>query len=81
MNKPYYDWHDIHEMFGISKANAYALIRAVKAVSYPPRLGALGRGKILPSELERWQQMYGRELTAEEKNNITTAQAERRNKQ
>lgn len=76
--KAYLDWHDIHDMYGVSKANAYALIRAVKAVSYPPGLGALGCGKILPSELERWQAMYGRELTAEEKQNITTAKAERR---
>ena len=68
--KAYLDWHDIHDMYGVSKANAYALIRAVKAVSYPPGLGALGRGKILPSELERWEQMFGRELTETEKQNI-----------
>ena len=70
MTKAYLDWHDISEMFHLSKGNAYALIRSVKAVSFPPGLGALGRGRILPSELERWEQMYGRELTAEEKQNI-----------
>lgn len=68
--KAYLDWHDVADMFGVSKDKAYSLIRAIKAVSYPPGVGALGKGKILPSELERWQAMYGRELTADEKNNL-----------
>lgn len=70
MSKAYLDWHDISEMFHLSKGNAYALIRSVKAVSFPPGLGALGRGRILPSELEKWEQMYGRELTPGEQDQI-----------
>ena len=73
MTKGFLDWRDIAERYGVSKCNAYALIRAVKAVSVPPGLGALGRGKILPSELERWEQMFGRELTDVEKQNINRA--------
>lgn len=68
--KAYLDVNDVAERFGVKRDKAYSLIRAIKAVSYPPRVGALGKGKILPSELERWEQMYGRELTAEEKNNL-----------
>lgn len=68
--KAYLDVNDVAERFGVKRDKAYALIRAIKAVSYPPRVGALGKGKILLSELERWEQMYGRELTAEEKQNI-----------
>lgn len=66
----YLDVNDIAERFGVKRDKAYALIRAIKAVSYPPGVGALGKGKILLSELERWEQMYGRELTADEKNNL-----------
>ena len=68
--KAYLDVNDVAERFGVKRDKAYSLIRAFKAVSYPPRVGALGKGKILPSELERWEQMYGRELTADEKNNL-----------
>lgn len=78
MSKAYLDWHDISEMFHLSKGNAYALIRSVKAVSFPPGFGALGRGRILPSELERWREMFGRELTPDEKENVSSANAERR---
>ena len=69
--KAYLDVNDVAERFGVKRDKAYSLIRAIKAVSYPPGVGALGKGKILLSELERWEQMYGRELTAEEKNNLT----------
>ena len=78
MTKAYLDVNDVAERFGVKRDKAYSLIRAIKAVSYPPGVGALGKGKILPSELERWEQMFGRELTAEEKGQITTAKAERR---
>lgn len=70
MTKAYLDVDDVAERFGVKRDKAYSLIRAIKAVSYPPGVGALGKGKILPSELERWEQMYGRELTADEKNNL-----------
>ncbi|MBO4284298.1 MAG: hypothetical protein J5958_06725 [Clostridia bacterium] len=68
--KAYLDVNDVSERFGVKRDKAYSLIRAIKAVSYPPGVGALGKGKILPSELERWEQMFGRELTADEKNNL-----------
>ena len=68
--KGYLDWRDIAARYGVGKTKAYQKIREVKAVSFPPGEGALGKGKILPSELEKWEQMYGRDLTAEEKQNI-----------
>ena len=64
MEKAYLDHEDIAKRFGCSQGMAYRIIRSIKEVnSVSPLGGALGKGKVLPSELGYWEENRGRRST------------------
>ena len=63
--KLYYDKYDIMKMYDCGINTAIGYLRAIKAVCGG---GKLGKGKVLPCELEHWQN-YLREVEERKEKN------------
>ena len=60
MVKPYLTTDDIMERYGVGRSNAQRIIRSIKEVNARGNSakirGALGKGKVLYSELAYWEE-------------------------
>lgn len=56
--KRYYTTEDIMELYGVGRPKAQKIMREAKWLTGHPD-GKLGKGKLLPSELEAWEANVG----------------------
>jgi len=67
MEKAYLNKYDIMERYGVSMSIAERIMREIAAINGACMDGevrfAIGKGKILPSELAYWEENRGRRVT------------------